>query len=200
MIVLSYFPSQGKADTVTLGYISFDQLIPGFPGDPGVNGFTVANLTGDPAIGGNDLPPDFPVASSVMFLDSMLEWFSGSSSQAVSLGDLGPGFYNPIALQFPDTASFSSALFSATLDSTVFQLDPSLGGGVFAGISDQVSVELQPSIGNTLVAGTDSALITASNQSSSVPEPNDLFPVGAFLLLIEVLRRSFRRRTQNGPG
>jgi hypothetical protein len=60
-LTLICLPGVGQAD-IGLGYISFDNLIPGTPGSPGVNGFTIANLTGDPSSGGNDLPPDFPLS------------------------------------------------------------------------------------------------------------------------------------------
>jgi hypothetical protein len=170
-------PAQGLADIVDLGYVSFDNLIPAGSGSPGVNGFTIANLTGDPASGGNDLPPGFAAFTPVTFLNSSLEWFSDNSSQTVSLGDLGPGFFNPLVLQFSDSATFTSALFTATLDMTAFQLDPSVGGGIFMASSDQISVLLQPSSGNSLVASTDYTLIAVS----SVPEPNSLFLLGSVL-------------------
>jgi hypothetical protein len=80
----------GHAGLLSIGYLSLDNLIPGAPGSPGVNIFTIANLTGDPSSGGNDLPPDFPVFTSIIFLHSSLEWFSGRSSQTVALGNLSP--------------------------------------------------------------------------------------------------------------
>jgi hypothetical protein len=43
-------PTLGRADTIRLGYISFDNLVPGAPGSPGVNGFTIGDLTGDSAV------------------------------------------------------------------------------------------------------------------------------------------------------
>jgi hypothetical protein len=184
-LALILLPTIGWADVEDLGYISFDNLIPGAPGFPGVNGFTIGNLTGDPTSGGNDLPPGFPVISTVTFLNSSLEWFSGLSSQTVDLGDLGPGFYNPAALQFPDTDTFSSALFTATLDTTDFDLDPFVGGGTFTASSDQISVLLLPSNGTTLVAGTDYVLIGVS----AVPEPNSVFLLGGVLLAICLMRR-----------
>jgi hypothetical protein len=88
---------------------------------------------------------------------------------------------------------FSSALFTATLDTTNLHLEPSLGDGIFTASSDQISVFLQPSSGNTLVAGTDFALISVSNQPAAVPEPNSvslLAPVlvGLWLILRQRLR------------
>jgi hypothetical protein len=184
----SLFPTLGLADVI-IGYVSFDNLIPGSPVSPGVNGFTIGHLTGDPSSGGNDLPPDFPVFTSITFLNSSLQWFSGSSSQSVSLGDLGPGFFNPVALQFPDSATFTSALFTATLDTTAFELDPLVGGGTFTASSDQISVLLQPSSGQSLVAGTDFALIDVSNQLTPVPELNSGVLLGSLLIAVWLVRR-----------
>lgn len=44
---------------ISVGVLSFDQLIPAGGGSPGVNGFTISNLSGLFA-----LPPDFPVAAA----------------------------------------------------------------------------------------------------------------------------------------
>ena len=176
---LAILPTVAVADTVALGYVSFDVLIPGAPGIPGVNTFTVGNFTGDPSLGGNDLPPTFPVLTSVTFLSSSLTLVSGGTSQVFALGDLGPGLYNPPP-DFPDTESFTSATFSATLDTTTFQLD---GGGTFNASSNQIAVDLLPSIGNELVAATDLALITVS----AVPEPSEFW-----MLLLAVAWVAFR--------
>ncbi|PWU09251.1 MAG: hypothetical protein C5B51_06570 [Terriglobia bacterium] len=166
IVALFLLSAPAKADLQLLGYISFDNLIPGDVGSPGVNGFTIGNLTGS-----NDLPPTFNVSTSLTFLNSSLEFFTGTSSQTVFLGDLGFGFFNPFSLMFPDTDTFTSALFTATLDTTSLQLE---GGGVFTAASNQISVWLTPSSGDLLVAGTDFALITVSDEASPVPEPNSL--------------------------
>ena len=167
---VALLPPVALADTVALGYVSFDVLIPAAPGHPGVNTFTVANFTGDPSLGGNDLPPTFPVLTSVTFLSSSLTLVSGATSQVFDLGDLGPGFYNP-PTDFPDTDSFTSATFSATLDTTTFQLD---SGGTFNASSNQISVALLPSTGNELIAGAGPQLITVSS-ASPVPEPSEFW-------------------------
>jgi len=177
-LALLLLPCVGFADMVDLGYISFDNLIPAAPGSPGVNGFTIANLAGDTSTGGSEAPPGFPVLTFVTFLNSSLELFSGASTQTVSLGSLGPGIFNPFALQFPDTSTFSSARFTATLDTTGFALDPLAGSGTFTASSNLISVLLQPSSGHALLAGTDFALISVSSQPTAVPEPNHLMLLG----------------------
>lgn len=180
---LTIFPSTGKADDVALGYLSFDQLISGTPGSPGTNGFTIGNLTGDPTNGGNDLPPTWPVSTTVTFQNSALELVladcTQDCTQTFDLGDIDPQFFQSSDLQFPDTTAFASATFSATLDVTDFQLD---GGGTFTAATDQVSAFLSPSIGDSLIAGTDSVLITVSDETTtSTPEPSTFFLVAAVL-------------------
>jgi len=181
-------PSVGWSGEVSLGYLSFDQLILGSDGNPGTNGFTVGNLTGDPNNGGNDLPPTWPVLTTVTFqsaqLDLVLADCTQNCDQTYDLGDIAPQFFQSPDTQFPDTMEFASATFSATLDQTVFDLDPSVGGGTFTAATNQVSALLVPSSGDTLMAGTDSVLISVSDQAlTSTPEPSTawllmgLFPV-----------------------
>jgi hypothetical protein len=150
------WPAVSRADLISLGYLSWDVLIPGAPGSPGVNTFTIGNLTGDSAIGGNDLPPTFPVLTPVTFQNSSLSFIVDGTPQTVLLGDIGPGFDNSPLLDFSDTLQFSSALFSATIDSQILALD---GGGYFTTSSDQITALLLPSDGIALIAGTDFQLI-----------------------------------------
>jgi hypothetical protein len=190
-IILLLLPGVSLADTVAVGYLSFDVLIPGAPGSPGTNGFTIGNLTGDPSLGGNDLPPTWPVITSLTFQASSLELVEANCTQnctqTYSLGDLGPQFFQSFDLQFPDTAAFASATFTATLNTTDFQLD---GGGTFTAASSQISAVLLPSTGNSLVAGTDSVLITVSNQTAAAPEP----PASAALVVSLTSLLWWRRR------
>jgi len=171
-----------QAGAISIGYLSLDILISAAPGSPGVNTFTVANLTGDPLSGGNDLPPTFPVLTPLTFKNSSLVLWSGGSSQTISLGDIGPGFFSPFSLEFADTVLFSSADFTAILETTNLQLD---GGGGYMASSDAISAVLLPSSGNSLVAGTDFTLIQV------VPEPESfrlILPV--FVLFLVWPRRS----------
>src|ERR1035441_2268162 len=98
------------AGELSVGYLSLDNLFAGAPGSPGVNAFTVGNLTGDPLTGGNDLPPTFPVVTPLTFKNSTLVLWSGGTSQTIDLGDIGPGFFSPFSLEFADSVLFSSVV------------------------------------------------------------------------------------------
>ena len=172
-------PLVALADIFPVGYLSLDILIPGAPGSPGVNAFTVGDLTGDPSAGGFAVPPTFPVITSLTFKNSSLVLVSGGFSQTFLLGDIGPGFFSSNELEFADIEDFSSATFSATLDTTSLQLD---GGGSFAASSALISALLLPSSGNSLVAGTDFVYITVFNEETAVPEPASYLLVGTILL------------------
>jgi hypothetical protein len=79
------------ADTINLGFISFDGFIPGSSGSPGVNEFSINNFTGDPGLGGSALPPDFPIFSSLTIQGAQLTVFEPSGNEVFPLGDLAPG-------------------------------------------------------------------------------------------------------------
>jgi hypothetical protein len=162
------------ADLEPIGILSFDMLIPGSPSSPGVNTFTIANFTGDPASGGFALPPDFSVLTSVTFLDSTLTLFMGATSQVVSLGDVAPGVFSSPDLEFADSALFSSALFSATLGETNLSLSGT--SDTFGVDTPAIALSLLPSSGPSLVAGTDLLVLNASGHlvPAPVPEPSTL--------------------------
>lgn len=155
-------PQIVQADELTIGYFSFDNLIPAAPQFPGVNAFDVTNLTGDPS--GTTNAATFTNASITL-----------SDGTVIALGDIGgPNYFvNVPAAQFPDTENFSSAEFKATLDQTAFTLP---GGGTFDASSASIDVILNPSPGNSfLQAGVDFVAINISNAPATVPEPSSLF-------------------------
>ena len=175
------------AGELSVGYLSLDNLFAGAPGSPGVNAFTVGNLTGDPLTGGNDLPPTFPVVTPLTFKNSTLVLWSGSTSQTIDLGDIGPGFFSPFSLEFADTVLFSSAVFSATLDSTNLQLD---GGGTVTLAFPNVSASLLPSGGPNLTPGVDLVLLNVSFEApAAVPDP----PTRTLLVLPLLFLWRYRR-------
>jgi hypothetical protein len=181
-------------DTVNIGVISFDVLIPGGPGSPGVDVFDISNLTGDPASGGFALPPDFPVLSSLTLFGSTLTLMDGGAPLVVALGDIGPGELSPPSSdQFPDTTLFSSAVFSATLGPSSLLL---ADGSTFVADS-LVTVTLEPSEGGSLLAGTDFGVIDADRSVSTVPEPSSLLLLVAVLATMIVVS-SMRRKSLIG--
>jgi hypothetical protein len=142
------------AFAVPLGLISFDTLI---PGPDGVNAFNVGNLTGP-----NGLPPDFPVADSLTLLNATLNVTrTDGSTQLFVLGDVGPGSIDPVSLNllFPDSDTFASALFEATLSDVDFLLSD---GSTFHAASSAISTLLS---GAPLAPG-DFALIDVRPQST----------------------------------
>jgi hypothetical protein len=148
-----------------VGVLSFDVLIPGVPGSPGINVFDISNLTGDPSSGGFALPPDFPAFTPLTLLSSKLTLIGAGSSQTIDLGDIAPGpFGSTGPLQFPDTVLFSSAIFSATLSTSHILLSD---GSAFIAPSTSINSVLLPSAGLSLLANTDFAIIAVTN----VPEP-----------------------------
>ena len=178
-LLIGIAPGLLRADTLNLGVVSFDNLIPGGL-SPGVNAFDVSNLT-DSSFA---LPPDFPSVTPVTLKNSTLKLF-GSTNQTLALGDIGPGFLAPAA-SFPDTADFSSAEFTADLDVTTFLLS---GGGTFTANSAAIDVFLNPSSGLNLVAGVDFALITVSNEPTAVPEPASWPLLGLATISLWVFQR-----------
>lgn len=172
--------SVALASVKAVGWVSFDNLIPSGL-SAGVNVFDISNFTGDPALGGFALPPDFPVISSLTFLSSSLTLDDGISPLTISLGDLSPGPLNPTdPLQFPDTSTFLSATFIATLSQTTFLLSD---GSSFTANSPTISLQLLPSSSPYLQAGIDFGIIYVDDSS---PEPNTwlLFMIGLATLVV----------------
>ncbi len=190
LIALLASAAVGYASTANIGVISFDVLISGTPGAPGVNAFDISDLTGDPGAGGFALPPDFPVFTSLTFTLTGLALVGSGGTQNISLGSIVPGTLSPPpSLQFPDTTTFSSSTLVFTLSQTNLALS---GGGTFAAASSQVTALLLPSSGNSLVAGTDFALITVSTVSP-VPEPGSFTFVFAGLAAVLGWRKQEQR-------
>ena len=175
-------PACAQAAQVAIGVISFDNFIPASAASPGVNTFTISNLTGNPTASGFALPPDFPIYSALILENLQLTVLSGSGSISFQVGDVGPGFVMP--LLFPDTLSFSSAQLSATLNQTTLLMSD---WSVFQASSPSVNVQLSPISGASLMAGRDFQLITISD----VPEPSPFLLI-SLPLAVGMLRRPRR--------
>lgn len=169
-----FLPLSVLGATIGIGLVSFDSVVPGTPGNPGVNGFSISNFTGDPSFGGWAIPPDFPVFSSLVFLNPQVILFDGSSTQTVLLPSFSPGSDSPVSLQFLSEIQFVSATFTATLSQTSLQLSD--GSTFLSGAT--VAAQLSPSNGQFLEAGTDFAVLSVSE----VPEPATLWVPGLCVL------------------
>jgi|GEM_PF-2098723 len=172
-----------SADTLTIGLFSFDEFIPGAPGSPGVNVFTINDFTGS-----SNLPPDAPVATPLTFSNVSVTL---NGSQNVSVGSAAPGSTLAPALEFLDTQVFTSATLQGNLSTTTLEL---ADGTFFQASSSLFSVSLLPSAGPDLVADTDFAVLTISGSpaSASVPEPASQWLMLPALLAFAYLIRKRR--------
>ena len=169
-----------RADSLNVGVLSFDVLIPG-----AIDAFTVNNSTE-----AFKLPPDFPVSSTLIFSSPTLTLTESGTPSSMSLADVGPGFSQQLVL---DSANFSEADFSAQLSQTLFALSD---GTSFQASSNILTATLLPSSGPSLTPGVDSVLLTVSGSvvATPVPEPSSwLLFAGAAPWLI-LFRGVIRRR------
>jgi hypothetical protein len=128
-----------------------------------------------------------------MFTDASLSWVSSSGSSSYNFaGEIGPGFsLSDFGLQFPDTVTFSSVTFSATLSPTSFQLgdDP-----LFEAVSSSLLASLTSPTG-TLAPGDFVILSVDANEViAPVPEPSTVLLLATgFAGSLLVRKRSKRR-------
>ena len=156
------------AASINMGVFSYNTLIPGLPGLPGVNVFSINNLTGDPSTGGFSLAPDFPVLTDTLFKNASITIFTAGPSFTISVGNLGPGAYTPADLEVSDLTAITSATFTATLDPAFLRL---ADGNVVKIDARNIFVPILPSAGKFLTPDVEFALISAEPQPSAVPEP-----------------------------
>jgi hypothetical protein len=163
---------------VNIGVLSFDVLIPSTPQFTGVDQFTINNFTGS-----NNLAPDFPIVDSVLFQNVTVK----VGSTTINLPDIAPGSVQPLSLGFVDSDLFASAIFSATVNGTTFNL---ADGTVLQLTSDVVTGTIVPSSGRTLAAGLDLVVLTVNGNIgvSSVPEPSSRsLSVAATILMLGIV-------------
>ena len=176
----------GATIDVNFGVFSFDVLNPASAQSSGQNQFTIYNFTG-----ANNLTPDFPGITDVVFQHPSVDVGTGS----INIGDVDSngGGVQPASLTFLSTDNFTSATFDATLSTLDLQL---ADGTAIRLLSDQVSGVILPSHGTNLAAGADFALLTVTGtvEAASAPEPGTSRSAsGAFLVLIATGLRSKRR-------
>jgi hypothetical protein len=179
-----------QAATIPIGFLSFDVLIPSAEDAPGVNLFSIANFTGDPATGGFG-SEDFPIFSSIGFTDSTLTVVADGASTVFSMGSIGPGFGADF-LQFADSVQISSATFVAGLSPGAFTL---ADGSTWLPDSLLVSVTLLPSDGRSyLLPGFDFALLTIeASPQVEVPEPGTALLIASGIASLAGWRTRRRR-------
>jgi hypothetical protein len=187
-------------DTINIGIISFDLLIPSSGGSPGVNVFNITNFTGDPLTGGFALDPDFPIFTPLGLLGATLTLNSGGLLPIISLGTIDPGqFTSPASIQFSDSTLFTSAVFAATLSQPNFVL---ADGTAFLADTSSVVATMVPS-GSSLAAGSDFAIISVTGSSvtgpdNGIPEPASgvlmLSAIGLLFAISKNLRQASARR------
>ena len=176
-----------RADFISIGILSFDQVIPGSPGSPGVNQFTAFNASGS----GVFIPG---ALDSLTFSSATLTLTGSGGTQVINLADILAGGSGTSSL-FPDTDTFSEALFQGTLSNPTFNID---GGFVFTANSNSVSADLLAPPATELEAGTDLTTIdiegTISQPVTTVPEPATL----TFIALASpyLLRKIHGRRSR----
>lgn len=172
--------SAAKADTMSLGIISYDSIIAGVSDQ-----FTISNLTGT-----SDLPPDFPIITNVTFLSAELQLFGPSATAPpIGLGVINPGFAAAATGLFADSSQFTSAVFTATLSVTGLSID----GGGSETVDSSISAVLMPSSGPYLQAGIDTAVIEAAPMAA-VPDPSSVVLFMTAIVFSALFYSGARRR------
>ena len=196
LILTGLCASAAQADSIDLGYVSFDVT------GSGTAQVDIVNLTGPNSIALGDA--SFPVTTSVGFdLTSLSLDFSDGTSKT-----FGSSYFttsadglsldgSPISI-----GGLSPSVLDATITGTFGTTALSLSGGGSATISPSFTATITDSAG--ALQNLDLALITATTTTSgggggttSVPEPDGLalMLTGVGLLLVGALRRRHLRRS-----
>jgi hypothetical protein len=178
------------AAPINIGLFSFDVLISGSEGSPGVVGFQILNLSGDPQLGGSALSPDFPVMTPLVYRDVEVSVLSSGITRLFTLPDIAPGSLAPSNLQFSSDTQFESAMLQLSLNTIEMSLE---GGMLGTAVDDSLLATITPSVGSVLVPGQDLQLLTISLQDVlDVPEPSTLLSLTSALGFLST--RAIRRR------
>jgi hypothetical protein len=180
-----------RADEIPIGFIGYSSYQYDSNGNVVSTTFSINNLTGDPALAGFALPPDFPVLTFLDINNATLTLEGPSApSSPISLGTIAPGPFldglgNPLTLlQFAAGSSFTSALLQGTLSSTTV----TLSNGTTVTLEPTISAILLPSAGSTLTPDLDLTLIDANTAAVPTPEPESLSMVLCGVLCLFLAR------------
>lgn len=167
-ILVSIVLTSAGATPIAIGLVSFDELIPGAPGE-GVNYVSILNLTGDPGTGGWAIEPDFPVYSMIEFRDLKLTVSIGGSTADYSLPNLMPGAMEPLVeLQFVNDTAVEFVTLTGKVNSKSLQIGTK---GPVDVHSDVFIATIWPMAGVSLSPGADLAVLYVSPASTGIPEP-----------------------------
>lgn len=194
VLLLVPFAAPGQAAPISIGILHFNVLYESVDGAPGINAFTIANLTGDPGMWGFEVA-DFPVSTSLTFT-SLAFGINGTSPADVD--PLEPGVHAeslPDAFRFLDSVPISSATLSGSISAGLFTLSD---GTQWVAGPTLFSATLNPSEGSDFLTAGLSALITVEATLQAEPPPAPVPEPGTLLLLgtgIAALAARKRRRT-----
>jgi hypothetical protein len=215
LLLIVCLAAPARAETISLGVLSFDQLIPADPENAlfvGTNAFNIFNLTGDFASPLDPGVPPNPTTPISFNGANLLLTTSSGGTVNVPIGTIAPGLlvddtgFPLFALQFAETETFVSAVFTAVLSVQDFVF---ADGSTFHAAAPELRYTLAATgslLANPLVPSDPLAPLTAvafeltgdlvPPSPEPVPEPTTiaLLAVGLGLLPICARGRAARGR------
>lgn len=210
-------PATARAATISLGLLSFDQLIAADPENflfNGTDAFNIFNFTGDFASPFDPGVPSNPITPISLNDANLFLTRADGGSVNVAIGAIAPGLLTDdtgfplFALQFADTDAFVSAVFTATLSVQDFLF---ADGSTFHAATPELRYTLATTAGrllaNPLAPSDPSAPLTAiafelngeivPPPPAPVPEPGTIVLLGVGCGLTATCRAL--RRTARTP-